>query len=50
MTNDRFFPFLRFDSAFKLACGRFPDSGLDLCSQPTMSLWENAPNLREVEL
>src|SRR5947209_5564706 len=39
---------LRFDPAFKLACGRLPDSGLDLCSQPTMSRWENAPNLREV--
>jgi hypothetical protein len=25
-----------------------PDSGLDLGSQPTMSRWENAPNLREV--
>ena len=39
---------LRFDPAFKLACGRLPDSGLDLCSQPTMSRWKNAPNLREV--
>jgi hypothetical protein len=39
---------LRFDPAFKLACGRLPDSGLDLCSQPTASRWENAPNLREV--
>src|SRR5215470_10326618 len=39
---------LRFDPAFKLACGRLPDSGLDLCSKPTMSRWENAPNLREV--
>ena len=28
---------LRFDPAFKLACGRLPDSGLDLCSLPTMS-------------
>jgi DDE family transposase len=37
---------LRFDPAFRLACGRLPDSGLDLCSQPTMSRWENAPNLR----
>src|SRR3982075_1964330 len=24
---------LRFDPAFKLACGRLPDSGRDLCSQ-----------------
>ena len=27
---------LRFDPAFKLACGRLPDSGGDLCSQPTI--------------
>ena len=26
---------LRFDPAFKLACGRLPDNGLDLASQPT---------------
>jgi hypothetical protein len=39
---------LRTDPAFKLACGRLPDSGEDLCSQPTMSRWENAPTLREV--
>ncbi len=39
---------LRHDPAFKLACGRLPDSGADLCSQPTMSRWENAPTLREV--
>ena len=39
---------LRTDPGFKLACGRLPDSGPDLCSQPTMSRWENAPNLREV--
>jgi len=39
---------LRSDPAFKLACGRLPDSGRDLCSQPTMSRWENAPNLREI--
>ena len=31
---------LRFDPAFKLACGRLPDSGGDLCSQPTISRWE----------
>jgi hypothetical protein len=40
--------FLRNDPAFKLACGRLPDSGHDLCSQPTMSRWENAPTRREV--
>jgi Transposase DDE domain group 1 len=39
---------LRFDPAFKLACGRLPDTGRDLCSQPTVSRWENAPNLREI--
>jgi len=39
---------LRTDPGFKLACGRLPDSGADLCSQPTMSRWENAPTLREV--
>ena len=39
---------LRTDPAFKLACGRLPDTGRDLCSQPTMSRWENAPTLREL--
>jgi hypothetical protein len=39
---------LRRDPGFKLACGRLPDSGADLCSQPTVSRWENAPTLREV--
>jgi Transposase DDE domain group 1 len=39
---------LRSDPAFKLACGRLPDTGRDLCSQPTMSRWENAPTLREI--
>jgi hypothetical protein len=39
---------LRIDPGFKLACGRLPDTGDDLCSQPTMSRWENAPTLREV--
>lgn len=39
---------LRGDPGFKLACGRLPDSGTDLCSQPTMSRWENAADLREV--
>ena len=28
---------LRCDAAFKLACGRLPDSGTDLCLQPTVS-------------
>jgi Transposase DDE domain group 1 len=39
---------LRLDPAFKLACGRLPDSGVDLCSQPTVSRWENAPTLRDL--
>ena len=39
---------LRTDPGFKLACGRLPNSGRDLCSQPTVSRWENAPDLREV--
>jgi hypothetical protein len=39
---------LRTDPAFKLACNRLPDSGGELCSQPTGSRWENAPSLREV--
>jgi Transposase DDE domain group 1 len=38
----------RTDPGFKLACGRLPDSGTDLCSQPTISRWENAPTPREV--
>ena len=39
---------LRFDPAFKLACGRLPQSGADLMSQPTVSRWENAPGVREL--
>jgi hypothetical protein len=39
---------LRFDPAFKLACGRLPDTGRDLCSQPTVSRWENVPSLRDL--
>jgi Transposase DDE domain group 1 len=39
---------LRTDPAFKMACGRLPDSGADLCSQPTLSRWENAPSLRDL--
>lgn len=39
---------LRSDPGFKLACGRLSDSGADLCSQPTVSRWENASDLREV--
>lgn len=39
---------LRVDPAFKLACGRLPDTGEDLCSQPTMSRLENLPSRLEV--
>ncbi len=39
---------LRVDPAFKLACGRLPETGADLCSQPTLSRLENAPALRDV--
>jgi hypothetical protein len=39
--------FLRSDPAFKLACGRLPETGGDLCSQPTLSRMENAPTLKD---
>ena len=34
---------LRFDPAFKMACGRLAETGDDLMSQPTLSRLENAP-------
>src|ERR687891_2290982 len=34
---------LRSDPAFKMAVGRLPESGRDLCSQPTMCRLENLP-------
>src|SRR3954469_15179637 len=34
---------LRTDPAFKMAVGRLPESGKDLCSQPTMGRLENLP-------
>ena len=34
---------LRADPAFKMAVGRLPESGEDLCSQPTLSRLENQP-------
>jgi Transposase DDE domain group 1 len=37
---------LRHDPAFKMACGRLPETGPDLASQPTISRLENAPDLR----
>jgi len=39
---------LRADPAFKLACGRLPESGADLMSQPTISRLENTPGLRDL--
>src|SRR4051812_29605934 len=38
--------FLRGDPLFKLACGRLPETGADLASQPTLSRLENAPDSR----
>jgi hypothetical protein len=35
---------LRLDPAFKMAVGRLPESGGDLCSQPTMCRLENLPS------
>jgi hypothetical protein len=35
---------LRTDPLLKLVCGRLPESGADLASQPTFSRLENAPN------
>jgi hypothetical protein len=35
---------LRADPVFKLAVGRLPESGEDLCSQPTMCRLENLPS------
>ena len=34
---------LRTDPVFKMAVGRLPETGIDLCSQPTMSRLENLP-------
>jgi hypothetical protein len=34
---------LRADPVFKMAVGRLPESGADLCSQPTMCRLENLP-------
>ncbi|MBV1702154.1 MAG: transposase [Hyphomicrobiales bacterium] len=39
---------LREDPAFKLACGQLPDGGYKLCSQPTLSRFENQPSFREI--
>jgi len=37
---------LRHDPAFRTALGRLPDSGVPLCSQPTLSRLENLPDTR----
>jgi len=39
---------LRIDPALKMACGRQPDTGRDLMSQPTLSRLENAPSWRDL--
>lgn len=39
---------LRNDPAFKLACGRLPQTGIDLCSQPTISRFENTPKVKDL--
>ena len=39
---------LRFDPTFKLACGRLPETGNDLMSQPPLSRLENAPSWRQL--
>jgi len=39
---------LRFDPAFKLACGRLPESGDDLMSQPSLSRLENLASWRDL--
>ena len=40
---------LRTDPAFKLACGRAPEAGLDLMSQPTLSRLENLADRRTLK-
>src|SRR5215208_1116597 len=39
---------LKSDPAFKMAIGRLPESGADLCSQPTISRLEKATRTRSV--
>ena len=39
---------LRIDPAFKMACGRRPETGRDLMSQPTLSRLENTPSWRDL--
>lgn len=35
------------DPLLKVACGRLPETGVDLASQPTISRFENAPRARD---
>ena len=37
---------LRYDPAFMMALGKAPGEAIGLASQPTMSRWENTPDLR----
>ena len=37
---------LRHDPAFKMALGKTPGDAVGLASQPTLSRWENAPDIR----
>lgn len=39
---------LRIDPALKMACGRRPETGQDLMSQPTLSRLENTPSWRDL--
>jgi hypothetical protein len=41
---------LKADPAFKMAVGRLPESGKDLCSQPTISRLENLPGPTALKL
>ena len=42
------FDYLHRDPALKLACGRAPQSDLDLASQPTLSRLENRVNSKDI--
>ncbi len=39
---------LRHDPAFRMALSKTPEAGPGLASQPTLSGWKNAPDLRSV--
>lgn len=39
---------LRHDPAFKMACGRLPESGINLASQPAISRLANTPDPRDL--